>query len=134
MSTAPSMGNRTFKITADIERDRADTQGCIVTFGDGRSGFALYVLKDRLVFDYNDFHRHTRLVSDAELAPGPHEIGLDVARTADGGGDIVLTLAGAWEIADGRPGCVATHGRGGTTLRIPFRDFMPVCLGLKGGK
>jgi arylsulfatase len=34
-------------------------------------------------------------MADAPLAPGAHEIGLEVVRTDDGGGDITLTIDGA---------------------------------------
>jgi arylsulfatase len=77
-----------------LDHPQGDADGALIARGSLNSGFVLFVKGGRLVFDYNDFHRHTRLVSDVELAPGPHEIGLDVARTADGGGDIVLTLDG----------------------------------------
>src|SRR5438045_4481348 len=56
MSTAPAFGNRTFSVTAEIERERAEMEGCIVTFGDIRAGFALYVLRERLVFDRSEEH------------------------------------------------------------------------------
>ena len=59
-------------ITADIERPKAETEGVLLSFGDAKSGFAFYVLKDRLVFDYNLFATHYRAVSDVGAAGGAH--------------------------------------------------------------
>jgi arylsulfatase len=48
-----------------------------------------------VVFDYNNFHHHTRVATDRPLSPGPHVIELKVARTADGGGDFTFEIDGA---------------------------------------
>ena len=80
MSTAPAFGNRTFSIAAAIERERADMEGCVVTFGDSRSGFALYLMRDRLVFDYNLFGQHLKAISDTVVPAGKTTVGVLVER------------------------------------------------------
>jgi arylsulfatase len=90
MSTAPSLGNRTFAVTVDIERQRADTEGCLLSFGDGRSGFALYVLRDRLLFDYNLFGQHLKATSDKVIPVGKVSVGVLVERLGKVGRASVL--------------------------------------------
>jgi arylsulfatase A-like enzyme len=90
MSTAPSFGNRTFTISAEIERANAEQEGCIVTFGDSRSGFALYLLRDRLVFDYNMFGQHLKAISDKPVPAGKVLVGVAVERLGRVGRATVL--------------------------------------------
>ena len=54
----------------------------------------LFVRGGVLTFDYNDFHRHTRLTADTPLSPGAREIVLQVIRTPEGGGDASLRVDG----------------------------------------
>ena len=80
LPVAPSLGNRSFTVTAAIERDSARTQGALLTVGDGRSGFALYILGDRLVFDYNLFGEHLKAVSSRAVPTGRSSVGVVVER------------------------------------------------------
>ncbi len=80
MSTAPSLGNRTFLATADIVRDRAEDEGCIFAFGDHRSGFTLYIQRGKLIFDYNLFGEHLKATSDRPLPVGKVSVGVAVER------------------------------------------------------
>jgi arylsulfatase len=80
MSTAPALGNRTFTVTADIARERAEDEGCIFAYGDHRSGFALYVHRNRLVFDYNLYGQHLKAVSGKTLPTGQATVGVAVER------------------------------------------------------
>jgi arylsulfatase len=67
---APTLGNRSFTVIADIDRPTKTTEGCLFTFGDAKSGVALYILKDRLVFDYNLFSTHIQVRSTIALPTG----------------------------------------------------------------
>jgi arylsulfatase len=80
MSTAPSLGNRTFLATADIVRERAEDEGCIFAFGDHRSGFTLYIQRGKLIFDYNLFGEHLKATSDRPLPVGKVSVGVAVER------------------------------------------------------
>ena len=60
------------------------------SFGDGRSGFALYVLRDRLVFDYNLFGQHLKAISDKTLPTGKVSVGVAVERIGRTGRASVL--------------------------------------------
>ncbi len=67
---APSLGNRSFTVTAEVERPHADTQGVLFALGSGHNGIAFYVLGDRLVFDYNLFAAHHKAISDRPIPMG----------------------------------------------------------------
>ena len=54
----------------------------------------MYVKGGVPVFDYNDFHRHTRIAGEAPLTPGLREIGFRVERTQDGGADVSVSVDG----------------------------------------
>lgn len=78
--SAPDVGNRTFMITADIERPSATSEGCILSFGDIKSGFALYILGDKLVCDYNLFGSHYKAISSKAVPAGRCRVGMDLVR------------------------------------------------------
>lgn len=67
---APSLGNRSFTATAEIERDHDAQQGVLFAQGSCNNGLAFYVLGDRLVFDYNLFSHHHKAVSTKPLPRG----------------------------------------------------------------
>ena len=79
----------------ELDHPKEGGDGALVARGNSNSGFALYVKNGRPCFDYNFFHDHTVLVSDAKLSPGDHTIELVVTRRADGGGDITLSVDGS---------------------------------------
>ncbi|MEJ0064211.1 MAG: arylsulfatase [Caulobacteraceae bacterium] len=68
--------------------------GALVARGSLNSGLALFIKDGRLVFDYNDFHHHTRLEARTPLTPGPHTILLDVRRNGDGSAEADLRVDG----------------------------------------
>ncbi|MDR3511699.1 MAG: arylsulfatase [Caulobacteraceae bacterium] len=76
---------RGWTTSVQVEHPPGPADGALIARGSLNSGFVLLVKNGRLVFDYNDFHRHTRLEAETTLAPGPHEIGLSVERTGEGG-------------------------------------------------
>jgi arylsulfatase A-like enzyme len=82
---APSLGNRTFTIHADLERPKADTEGVLISFGDAKNGLAFYVLQDRLIFDYNLYATHYRCVSPAALPPGRMTVSAKLEKLEKGG-------------------------------------------------
>jgi arylsulfatase A-like enzyme len=73
--------------------------GALIARGSLNSGFVLFVKDGRLVFDYNDFHRHTRLEAVSKLKPGEHTIVLAVTREADGSAEASLSVDGQFAAA-----------------------------------
>jgi arylsulfatase len=84
MSDAPSILNRSYTITADVEVPEAG-EGMIVTLGGRFGGYGLYLLKGKPVFTYNavDLMRF-RWEGGEALTAGKHTIVFDF--TYDGPG------------------------------------------------
>ncbi|HEX5272162.1 MAG TPA: hypothetical protein VFW33_16815 [Gemmataceae bacterium] len=84
METPPSILNRSYSISAEVEVPKGG-EGMIVTLGGRFGGYGLYLLKGKPVFTYNalDLERFRWEGSDA-LAAGKHTIVFDF--TYDGPG------------------------------------------------
>ncbi len=84
-SDAPSILDKSYSITADIEVPQGGAEGMINTLGGRFGGYGLYLLKGRPVFVYNmlDLTRF-RWESKTALSPGKHTI--DFEFTYDGPG------------------------------------------------
>ena len=80
---APPTGNRPFDIIADLTLD--GTGGAIVARGSANGGYVLYVRDRRLVFDYNFFHHHSKVVSEVELPATRCLAGVRIARAGRSG-------------------------------------------------
>jgi arylsulfatase len=85
VSSAPSILNRSYAITADIDVPEGGGDGMLVTLGGRFGGYGLYLLKGKPVFTYNllDIERF-RWEGAGTLAPGKHAIVFDF--TYDGPG------------------------------------------------
>jgi arylsulfatase A-like enzyme len=77
-SDAPSILNKSYTITAEVEVPQGGAEGMLVTLGGRFGGYGLYLLKGRPVFLYNflDLERFRWESKDA-LAPGKHTIVFD---------------------------------------------------------
>jgi arylsulfatase len=77
-STAPSVLNTSYTITADIDAPQGGGEGVIVTQGGRFGGYGLYLLKGKPVFTWNllDLKRVKWQAPDA-LAPGKHTLVYD---------------------------------------------------------
>ncbi len=98
-SDAPSILNRSWSITADVEVPQGGGDGMLVTEGGRFGGFALYLLKGKPVFVYNmlDMARFRWDGKDA-LAAGKHSIVFDFKSEGSGygkGGTGTFTIDGA---------------------------------------
>ena len=76
---APSILNRSFTITADVEVPQGGGDGMLVTEGGRQGGYGLYILKGKPVFDYNLLELlQARWAGDQPpLAAGKHTIVFD---------------------------------------------------------
>ena len=85
VSSAPSILNRSYAITADVDVPDGGGDGMLVTLGGRFGGYGLYLLKGKPVFTYNvlDVERF-RWEGPGTLAPGKHSIVFDF--TYDGPG------------------------------------------------
>ncbi len=116
---APSILNRSFTITAEVEVPQGGGNGMIVTEGGRFGGYGLYLLKGAPVFDYNLIALlQARWAADPPqpLAEGKHTIVFDF--TYDGPG-----------IAKSGTGVLKADGQVVRTLTIPktIPFLVPVC-------
>ena len=95
---APSILNKSYTITAEVEIPQGGGEGMLVTLGGRFGGYGLYVLKGKPVFTYNlvDLERF-RWEGTAALTPGKHTIVFDFKYEGPGfgkGGTGVLKVDG----------------------------------------
>ncbi len=78
VSDAPSLLNKSYTITADVDVPQSDSEGMIVTMGGRFGGYGLYLLKGKPVFTYNglDLVRF-KWQGPGPLTPGKHTILFD---------------------------------------------------------
>ncbi|HLW88961.1 MAG TPA: arylsulfatase [Terriglobales bacterium] len=98
VSDAPSILNKSFTITADVEIPQDGAEGMLVTLGGRFGGYGLYLLKGKPVFTYNlvDLERF-RWEGQQSLAPGKHAIVFDFKYNGPGfgkGGSGILSVDG----------------------------------------
>jgi arylsulfatase len=107
---APSILNKSFTITAEVEVPQGGGDGMIVTEGGRFGGYALYLLKGKPVFTYNLLMLlQARWTGDDKLPPlaaGKHTIVFDFKYDGPG-------------IAKGGTGVLKVDGKEVRTLKIP---------------
>lgn len=67
---APILAGKSYTITANVHRDDERAQGVIVAQGDRFSGYTLYLLDNRLVYERHTGADVVRIVSDAPVPVG----------------------------------------------------------------
>ena len=77
---SPDIFDRSFSITAHVERGDEKAEGVLLAQG-GRSGFSFFVKGSRLVFDYNLAGKHFVLKSEHPLPLGTVELRLVMRKT-----------------------------------------------------
>jgi len=76
--SAPSLLNRSYTITAEIEVPQAGAEGVLMTDGGRFAGYAFYLLKSRPVFTWNLIGlERVKWQAKAPLAPGKHTLVFD---------------------------------------------------------
>src|SRR6185295_13145734 len=107
LGNAPSILNRSYTITAEVEVPEGGGDGMIATAGGRWGGFGLYLLKGKPVFNYNGLMlAQFRWEGQQPLAAGKHTIVFDF--TSDGPG-----------IAKGGSGVLRVDGQEVATQKIP---------------
>jgi len=104
-TVAPSLLNRSYTITAEIEVPQGGAEGVLVTDGGRFGGYGFYLLKGRPVFTWNliQLERVKWQGKDA-LAPGKHTLEFDWRYNGPGpgkGGTGTLKVDG--QVVDSRP-------------------------------
>jgi arylsulfatase len=86
-SDAPSILNRSYTITAEVEVPQSGGEGMLVTLGGRFGGYGLYLLQGKPVFTYNfvDLERF-RWEGQQRLTPGKHIVAFDFSYDGPGFG------------------------------------------------
>ena len=105
LGTAPSILNKSFSVSAEIEVPDGGGEGMLVTQGGRFGGWGLYLLKGKPVFVYNllDLER-PRIEAPQALSAGKHTVEFDFTYDGPGlgkGGTGVIKVDGA-EVASGK--------------------------------
>ncbi len=97
-SNAPSILDKSYTITAEVDVPQGGAEGMLVTLGGRFGGYGLYLLKGKPVFTYNLFNlERVRWAGEQTLAPGRHTIVFDFTYDGPGlgkGGTGVLKVDG----------------------------------------
>jgi len=67
---APTLGSRTWTVSAEVDRPDASIQGVIAAQGTQNGGYSWYIKDNKMVFDYNIFAEHHVVRSDTEVPIG----------------------------------------------------------------
>jgi hypothetical protein len=96
--SAPSLLNRSYTITADVEIPQGGSEGMLVTDGGRFGGYGFYLLKSRPVFTWNLVQlERVKWQGKEALAPGKHTLVFDWKYDGPGlgkGGSGTLTVDG----------------------------------------
>ncbi len=84
------IGGRSWALSATIDRP-AGAEGVLYATGNENSGLTLFVVGDRLVFDYNCFGEHHVVESSVAVPTGSSVVGVRFTR-GDDGGDATLVI------------------------------------------
>ena len=74
VDAAPTIGGRSFTLTAEIDRKDATTDGVLLALGAATSGLSFYIKDGFLVFDYNFFQNHHRIISTQKVPVGTSDV------------------------------------------------------------
>jgi arylsulfatase A-like enzyme len=97
VSDAPSILNKSYTISADVEIPKSGAEGMLVTLGGRFGGYGLYLLKGKPVFTYNMLDLERFHWEGQPLEPGKHTIVFDFKYDGPGfgkGGTGVLSVDG----------------------------------------
>jgi len=89
--SGPPFGNRSWIMTAEIQRSSESEEGVILANGTQNAGFSWYIKDNHLVFDYNFFTEHHIVHSDRNLPTGDIKVGVRFIRD-DRKGHIILYI------------------------------------------
>jgi len=82
---APTLGNRTWTMQAEVERADASNQGVLVAQGTQNGGYSWYIKDNKMVFDYNIFAEHHTVRSDMDVPTGRISLAVRFKRDGDTG-------------------------------------------------
>jgi arylsulfatase len=100
VSAAPRIGDRSFRIYAEIDRKSDADQGVIICVGTASSGYTFYVKDNTCSFEYNSLGKRSVFTSDDPIPLGPATLEFRLHRTGCNKGQGTLLIDGV-EVASG---------------------------------
>jgi arylsulfatase len=89
----PTLGSRTWTMSAEVERPDASVQGVLAAQGTQNGGYSWYIKDNKMIFDYNIFAEHYVVRSDIEVPTGHIPLEVRFVRD-DETGSITLVIDG----------------------------------------
>ena len=93
-AAAPDTRDRSYTITADVERPSSDSDGVLLAFGGGVSGYTLYIKDGKLVHDYNYVGTVHHLESSEAVPLGKSIVQFEFQKTGRLKGNAILRING----------------------------------------
>jgi hypothetical protein len=94
-SVAPPIKNKSHELVADLDLPHDRRDGMLVTAGGRTSGYALYIMNNRLTYVYNYLGIDRTVITSSEEVPaGESVVSMKFTRTGDFEGDAELFIDG----------------------------------------
>jgi len=93
-TASPSIADKDYTITVPVNRKNRSDEGVLVAFGDNIGGYTLYILDNRLVYEYNLFGTVQKITSNIEVPMGSSELKFEFKKTSQGVGTGALFING----------------------------------------
>ena len=94
-SVAPPIKNKSHELVADLDLPHDRRDGMLVTAGGRTSGYALYIMNNRLTYIYNYLGIDRTVITSSEEVPaGESVVSMKFTRTGDFEGDAELFIDG----------------------------------------
>lgn len=91
---APTMGGRSWKVTANVTVGDGGAEGVLYARGGHNVGHSFFLKDGQLVFDYNALGHHFRASGPVELSAGAHELSARFERNGSLSGVLTVSLDG----------------------------------------
>lgn len=107
---APTLGGRSYTVTARVNRNSASEEGVLVAYGGVYAGWTLYIKDNRLTYEHNLPRHYQRITSDGELPLGTLNLTYHFERTGARGSGTGTLLVNGTEVGEGD---ITRHVRSG---------------------
>lgn len=67
LGTGPQLTNKSFSLVAQVYRVNENAEGVLVAQGDRFGGFSLFIKSNFLHFDFNEFGKHSVIISNTKI-------------------------------------------------------------------
>ncbi|WP_068774253.1 arylsulfatase [Paenibacillus sp. FJAT-26967] len=94
LSAAPKLKGISYEISIPIQRKEVEEEGVLVAAGGSDSGYTLYLKKNELIYEFHQYGKVHRIVSDTPVPAGKAELKFVYTRAGEKGGSGALYVNG----------------------------------------